>query len=225
MSEPSDKNPAPVEQPAEAELVEVVEATEADDDGPLSWRVRKLADQSIYGPVNTAMLKEWANSAQIAPEDMIDESDDNWRPAPDIDFLEMLWQVKLPGGELYGPTTVGTLREFINEGLVNEKTPAMHAKTHQSLPLAALFAAVDFEKRRASRRPPTEANKSTASLAVEMAKDQHIRQLEEDLRELRKEHDALIHKFRQLTLQLQEGAPRRPKIIRGTNSTPPPLPG
>ena len=31
--------------------------------------------------------------------------------------------------------------------------------------------------------------KSTASLAVEMAKDQRIRQLEEDLKELRKEHD------------------------------------
>jgi hypothetical protein len=225
MSEPSDEKSASVAQVDPASQLEPVDAVETGDDGPASWRVKKIADQSIYGPVDTEMLKEWANSAQIAPEDMIDESDDIWRPAPDIDFLEMLWQVKLPGGEVYGPTTVGTLREFINEGLVNEKTPATHAKTHQSLPLAALFAAVDFEQRRASRRRPTEANKSTASLAVEMAKDQHIRQLEEDLRELRKEHDALIHKFRQLTLQLQEGAPRRPKIIRGTNNTPPPLPG
>lgn len=225
MSEPSDEQPAPVAQPAETDMVEVIEEVETSDDSPMTWRVRKIADQSIYGPVNTGMLKEWANSAQIAPEDMIDESDDNWRPAPEIDFLEMMWQVKLPGGEVYGPTTVGTLREFINEGLVNEKTPATHAKTHQSLPLAALFAAVDFEKRRASRRPATEANKSTASLAVEMAKDQHIRQLEEDLRELRKEHDELIHKHRQLTLQVQEGAPRRPKIVRGPNNTPPPLPG
>ncbi len=86
---------------------------------------------------------------------MIDESDENWRPAPEIDFLEMLWLVKLPGGEIYGPTTVGTLREFINEGLVTEKTMATHAKTNQSLPLAALVAAVDFEKKRALRRPPT----------------------------------------------------------------------
>ena len=222
MSEPSDEKSAPDAQPAEAELVEVVDAVETTDDSPGNWRVRKIADQAIYGPVNTEMLKDWANSAQIAPEDMIDESDENWRSAPDVDFLEMMWQVKLPGGQVYGPTTVGTLREFINEGLVNEKTPATHAKTHQSLPLAALFAAVDFEKRRASRRRPTEANKSTASLAVEMAKDQHIRQLEEDLRELRKDHDALTHKYRQLTLQVQEGgAPRRPKIVRGPNHASP----
>lgn len=181
-------------------MSELVEGNEA----PMLWRVRKAPDNSIYGPVDTETLKEWANSAQIAPDDMVDESDENWRIAPEVDFLEMLWLVKMPGGDTYGPTTVGTLREFINEGLVTEKTLVTHGKTHQSLPLTALVAAVDFEKKRASRRPPTEVNKSTASLAVEMAKDQHIRQLEEDLRELRHEHETLTHKYRQLTLQMQE---------------------
>ncbi len=184
-------------------------------DESLVWRVRKAPDNAVYGPVDTQMLKEWANSAQIAPEDEVDESDDNWRPAPEIEFLEMLWTVKLPGGETYGPTTVGTLREFINEGLVTDKTHASHCKTHQSLPLAALVAAVDFEQKRAARRPK-EANKSTASLAVDRAKDQHIRQLEEDLKELRKDYDALTHRYRQLERQAQEGGvaevPKPPPI-------------
>ncbi len=171
---------------------------------PMLWRVKKGPDQAIYGPVDTETLKEWANSAQIAPDDTIDESDENWRSAPEIDFLEMLWMVKLESGESYGPTSVGTLREFIKERLVNDKTLASHAKTHQSLPLAALFAAVDFEKKRAERRPAKEANKSTVSIAVDMAKDQRIRQLEEDLKELRREYENLTHKYRQLTLQLQE---------------------
>jgi len=188
------------------------------EEAPMLWRVKKAPDSSIYGPVDTEMLKEWANSAQIAPEDMVDESDENWRIAPEIDFLEMLWMVKLPGGETYGPTTVGTLREFINEGLVNEKTLATHGKTHQSLPLAALVAAVDFEKKRAERRPLKEGNKSTASLAVEMAKDQHIRQLEEDLKELRREHETLTHKYRQLSLQMQESI--KPTIVRKSGNMP-----
>jgi ribosomal protein L19E len=188
------------------------------EETPMLWRVRKAPDNSIYGPVDTQMLKEWANSAQIAPEDMIDESDENWRVAPEIDFLEMMWLVKLPGGEVYGPTSVGTLREFINEGLVTEKTLATHGKTHQSLPLAALVAAVDFEQKRNERRPGKEGNKSTASLAVEMAKDQHIRQLEEDLKELRREHETLTHKYRQLTLQMQEGM--RPTIVRKSGQMP-----
>jgi hypothetical protein len=42
-----------------------------------------------------------------------------------------------------------------------------------------------------------------------MAKDQRIRQLEEDLRELRHEHEALTQKFRQLTFQLQEESKNR----------------
>ena len=201
-------------------MSEILDLEAEEPEAPMTWRVRKAADNSIYGPVDSEMLKEWANSAQIAPEDAVDESDDAWRPAPEVEFLEMLWLVKLPGGEIYGPTTVGTLREFIQEGLVTEKTPATHAKTHQSLPLAALVAAVDFEKKRALRRPPKERMKSTASLAVEMAKDQHIRQLEEDLKELRREHEILTHRYRQLTLQMQEStkpsikATIRPTIVR-----------
>jgi hypothetical protein len=194
-------------------MSELVEGEEVS----MPWRIKKAPDNSIYGPVDLETLKEWANSAQIAPEDMVDESDENWRVAPQIDFLEMLWLVKLPGGEPYGPTTVGTLREFINEGLVTEKTLATHGKTHQSLPLAALFAAVDFEKKRASKRPAKDVNKSTASLAVEMAKDQHIRQLEEDLRELRREHETLTHRYRQLTLQMQ--ASTQPTVNRKSGNT------
>ena len=81
-----------------------------------------------------------------------------------------------------------------------------------------MVAAVDFERKRAMRRPPSEVNKSTASLAVEMAKDQHIRQLEEDLNELRREHETLTHKYRQLTLQLQGSI--RPTVRKA--GTPPP---
>jgi len=180
------------------------ELSEVDSEAPMVWRVKKAPDDAIYGPVDSEMLREWANSAQIAPQDLVDESDEAWRPASEIEFLEMLWMVKLPGDEVYGPTTVGTLREFINEGLLTEKTLATHIKTNQSLPIAALFAALDFEKKRASKRPPKEAMKSTASLAVDMAKDQRIRQLEEDLKELRREHDSLVHRYRQLSLQLQE---------------------
>jgi ribosomal protein L19E len=181
------------------------EIVEIDSEAPMLWRVKKLPDNAIYGPVDANTLKEWANSAQISPHDQVDVSDENWKPAPEVDFLEMLWMVVLPDEEVYGPTTLGTLREFIHEGLISEKTHATHVKTKQSLPISALFAAVEFEKKRESRRPPRDSKKSTASIAVDMAKDQRIRQLEEDLRELRKEHEELTHRYRQLNLQVQGG--------------------
>jgi hypothetical protein len=179
------------------------EMPEIDSELPLVWRVKKVPDNAVYGPVDEATLKEWANSAQISPEDLIDLSDENWKPAPEIEFLEMLWMVKLPGDELYGPTSVGTLREFIQEGLITEKTAATNINSHQSLPIGALFAALDFEKKRALRSAAQDGMKNTASLAVDMAKDQRIRQLEEDLRSMRKELESLTHKYRQLTLELQ----------------------
>jgi hypothetical protein len=181
-----------------------------DSEAPMLWRVKKLPDNAIYGPVDEATLKEWAGSAQISPEDMIDFSDEEWRPATEVEFLEMLWMVKLPGEELYGPTSVGTLREFIHEGLISEKTIATNIKSDQSLPIGALFAAVEFEKKRAARRPSDDGRKSTASIAVDMAKDQRIRQLEEDLRTMRKDHEELTHKYRQLTLELQ--SPPKPRF-------------
>jgi hypothetical protein len=201
-----------------------VEAAQA----PLIWRVKKAPDGDIYGPVDEATLKEWAAAAQISPEDMIDLSDDDWRPAPEIVFLEMVWVVKLPGEELYGPTSVGTLREFIEEGLISDKSIATNVNTTQSLPVGALLAALDFEKKRSARRAEPNANKSTLKINLDRAKDQRIRQLEEDLRTVRKDHDALVHKYRQLSLELKGGmvpAPVAvPKIVSQPQNPPPSTP-
>ena len=169
-----------------------------------------MPDGSIYGPVDEATLKEWAGAAQISPEDLIDMSDENWAPAPQIEFLGMIWVVKLPGEEIYGPTSVGTLREFIAEGLLTDKNIATNVLTTQSLPIGALFAALDFDKKRAARRAAPDSNKSTLMINIDMAKDQRIRQLEEDLRTMRKEHEALVYRHRQLTLEMQAV----PKIVQ-----------
>jgi hypothetical protein len=179
-------------------------------EAPMVWRVKKMPDGDVYGPVDEATLKEWAGAAQISPEDLVDVSDENWRPAPEHDFLEMVWVIKLPGEELYGPTSVGTLREFIAENLISDKSIATNVISTQSLPVGALFAALDFEKKRAARRATPDRNKSTVMIAVDMAKDQRIRQLEEDLRNLRREHEALLHKHRQMQLEMQAV----PKIVQ-----------
>ncbi len=194
---------------------------EAAPEAPMIWRVKKLPDGDIYGPVDEATLKEWASAAQISPEDLIDLSDEDWRPAPEVVFLEMIWVVKLPGEELYGPTSVGTLREFIAEGLISEKSIATNVNTTQSLPVGALLAALDFEKKRAARRAAPEANKSTLKINLDMAKDQRIRQLEEDLRAIRKEHEALVHRYRQLALELQASTVVAvPKIVSQPKNAP-----
>jgi hypothetical protein len=214
MSEPlSETQHLDVTPPAAPEAAAETPAVEAEFDPTVIWRVKKLPDNSIYGPVDEATLKEWANAAQISPEDLVDSSDENWVPAPQIEALGMIWLVKLPGDEIYGPTSVGTLREFIAEGLITDKNIATNVNTTQSLPIGALLAALDFEQKRAARRASPDANKSTLMINIDMAKDQRIRQLEEDLRAMRKEHEGLLHKYRQITLELQSS----PKIVQPGN--------
>jgi hypothetical protein len=196
--------------PVPVAVPETAPVAEAELDPTMIWRVKKLPDGSIYGPVDEATLKEWAGAAQISPEDLIDTSDEKWVPAPQIEFLGMIWVVKLPGDEIYGPTSVGTLREFIAEGILTDKSIATNVMTTQSLPIGALLAALDFEHKRALRRTSPESNKSTLMINIDMAKDQRIRQLEEDLRTIRKEHETLVYKYRQLTLEMQAV----PKIVQ-----------
>lgn len=170
------------------------------------FRLKKGEDESIFGPVDAVTLKEWAESAQVAPIDLVDENDDHWRPAPGIEFLEMIYEVKFTDGTTYGPTTVGTLKELLKENIVTEDANVTHLGKKHSTPLGAIIAAADFEpkpRREIPVAPPVETNGSTlVHPAVEMAKDQRIRQLEEDLRILRKEHDELLQKYRKLNQEL-----------------------
>jgi hypothetical protein len=175
------------------------------------YRLRKSDGGEIYGPIDGATLKEWADSAQVAPGDQYDREDNNWQPVTDLEFLLMFYKVKLNDGTEYGPTTVGTLREFLNEGIVTEDTKVHHLQRHTSMPLAALLAQIDFKPRSGgdsteSPKPIAEDADSLALLsnhpAIELAKDQHIRQLEEDLRQVKRKYEELLQKYRQLNQEL-----------------------
>ena len=174
-----------------------------------NFRLRKADSEEIFGPIDGRTLKDWAEGAQVAPADEIDREDDTWLSVTELEFLEMVYKVKFLDGSEYGPTTVGTLREFLSEGLVNDDTKVRHVHKNTSMPLGAVLAAIDFKPRdrREPDAPPStdESLDDIASLpAVEMAKDQHIRQLEEDLRILKKKYDELLHKYRKLGQELVE---------------------
>lgn len=176
-----------------------------------NYRLRKADGGEVYGPIEGKTLKEWADSAQVAPGDEYDQGEGNWQPVTRLEFLDMIYKVKLSDGTDYGPTTVGTLREFLGEGIVTEETKVTNVRKNTQMPLAALLAAIDFKPR---DRDPGEEPKlddgiedldDLSSLpAVEMAKDQRIRQLEEDLKIIRKKHEELLQKYRKLNQELVE---------------------
>jgi hypothetical protein len=177
------------------------------------WRLRKGEDGTVFGPIDAATLKEWANAAQVAPIDEVDNGDDKWVAAPTVSFLEMVWEVRLTEAETYGPTTTGTLKEFLQDGLINDSTLVTHVNSKQHMAVGVLLAHPDMvapplpvgasrEIKSGAHLPDTSFSDTAKLNLVDLAKDQRIRQLEEDLRVLKKEHDDLLQKFRQLNQEL-----------------------
>ncbi|MEM1058071.1 MAG: hypothetical protein AAGK14_02385 [Verrucomicrobiota bacterium] len=228
---------------------------EAPAEGLSGYRLRKAEDESVYGPIEKDTLIEWAEGAQIAPNDEVDECDDKWRPVHEFAFLEMHYSFPLPDGSEYGPTTRGTVAEFVNEGLIQPEIEVIDKRSGGRLTCQKLLSQdrdappppprarekskkkgkksdgkgnpedvkassqklVDalerHQKQLAAREtgpmvsaPPPESEKKPEDGAkgVNLAKEQRIRQLEEDLRVLRKDHDELMQKYRRLNQQLIE---------------------
>ena len=77
------------------------------------WFLMKSEDESVFGPISTSQLEEWANSAQISPQDKISSDEKNWLKAPLVSFLKMDFLLETAPDQFYGPTTAGTIKEFL----------------------------------------------------------------------------------------------------------------
>ncbi len=90
----------------------------AEDD----WYLLKAADNNqAFGPIPLEQLRIWASSAKISPMDRVsNDGQRSWLKAPMVLQLQMDWLVEMPDNYLYGPTSVGTLQEFLAIGEIDE---------------------------------------------------------------------------------------------------------
>lgn len=91
-----------------------------------NWYLRKNADGEIFGPVSFEQIQEWAMSAQVHPQDAVSNDGRAWNKAPMLEDLHMDWLVEVPGQPLYGPTTAGTLLEFLSLGEISAETKILN---------------------------------------------------------------------------------------------------
>ena len=91
------------------------------------WFLRKHEDGSTFGPVQFDQITRWAAAAQIAPHDTLSSDGQTWVRAPMVPQLSMDWLVELTSEHYYGPTTLGTLREFIRLGEIDGETVVINS--------------------------------------------------------------------------------------------------
>ena len=88
----------------------------------------KAENNEVFGPVNFQQLNAWATSAQISPLDKVSTDQQTWFKAPMVPELGMDWLIELTSDQLYGPTTLGALQEFLNLGEINAETHLINAR-------------------------------------------------------------------------------------------------
>jgi len=104
------------------------------DQSPV-WLLKKHGSGNVHGPVSFEKLIEWANAAQINPQDSISDDGIIWKKAPMIEGLQMDWLIEVPGNPLYGPTSPGAVLEFLNMGEIDLSTTIVNCCTGESMTL------------------------------------------------------------------------------------------
>ena len=104
------------------------------DQSPV-WLLKKHGSGNVHGPVSFEKLIEWANAAQINPQDSISDDGSIWKKAPMIEGLQMDWLIEVPGNPLYGPTSPGAVLEFLNMGEIDLSTTIVNCCTGESMTL------------------------------------------------------------------------------------------
>ena len=168
------------------------------------WFLRKHEDGSIFGPVAFEQLARWAAAAQVAPHDSISTDQATWVKAPMLPELGMDWIVEVTSERLYGPTTLGAVREFLRIGEIDQDTwviNACDAGRRQIRDLSADLAALPEDSEAAMA---AEASAEPASTGIAIAMHDRIRELEQALSEERRALAELEEHYRELEKKYNE---------------------
>ena len=158
------------------------------------FRLQKVQTGRVLGPMDLDHLKALANQSLIAPDDLVQADEGPWQKAPELADLEMLWLVEPLDGPRYGPTTAGTVAEFLQTGQLGGSELVTHIRTKETYTVSEFLDEIKrrLDSKLKSRTIKLEENHdSPASLmeespAFDAALRLRIRQLEADLADAKK---------------------------------------
>ncbi|NCZ95568.1 MAG: hypothetical protein EBZ44_01420 [Verrucomicrobia bacterium] len=160
-----------------------------------AFRLQKVQTGRVLGPMDLDHLKALANQSLIAPDDLVQVDEGPWQKAPEVAELEMLWMVEPLDGPRYGPTTAGTIAEFLQSGQLGGSELVTQIRTKETYTVSEFLE--EIKRRRDNKlksrtikledhnndRP---ASVMAESPAFDAALRLRIRQLEADLAEAQK---------------------------------------
>ena len=171
-----------------------------------TWYLLKAEDGTIFGPVPFEQLYAWSAAAQISPLDKVSNDQVSWIKSPMVPELHMDWLVELTPEQLYGPTTLGAVQEFLNLGEVNAETTLINARDGST----TLVGSVEGLTIPPEEPEAAETAGAPMRTGIRATLQQRIRQLESTLLEERKALEALEERYSKLEAKYVEIVKQRP---------------
>jgi hypothetical protein len=106
-----------------------------DSDPRLTFQLRRLGQLESITGLLLEDLKTLANWAHLHPMDEISIDGRTWIKAYEFKELGMVWLVLKDGQVVYGPTSVGTLKEFFVQGEIDADQRLRHQTTGEEMTL------------------------------------------------------------------------------------------
>lgn len=167
----------------------------------------KAEDSEIFGPVKFEQLTAWAAAAQISPLDKISSDQQTWFKAPMVPELGMDWLIELTTEQLYGPTTMGAIQEFLNLGEVHPDTTLINARDGSSTLIKDIATLTIPAEEPAEDEAPSD---QPVRSGIRSSLQQRIRELEHTLFEERRASEALEERYSKLEAKYVEIVKQRP---------------
>ena len=165
----------------------------------------KAEDSEVFGPVDFKQVTAWATAAQISPLDKISSDQQTWFKAPMVPELAMDWLIELTTEQLYGPTTLGAIQEFLNLGEVHLDTVIINAKDGSSAQVQDIQGITA-----PTEEPDDEPSDGPVRTGIRASLQQRIRELEHTLFEERRSLDELQERYSKLEAKYVEIVKQRP---------------
>ena len=166
----------------------------------------KAENSEVFGPVDFEQLNTWATSAQISPLDKVSSDRQNWFKAPMVPELQMDWLIELTSEQLYGPTTLGAVQEFLNLSEITGETVLINARDGTS----AAVKEIEFLTIPVEEPEELDTTDQPVRTGIRASLQQRIRELESTLFEERRTLEALEEKYSKLEAKYVEIVKQRP---------------
>ncbi len=173
-----------------------------------NWFLHKHDDGSIFGPASEDQIQDWALAAKISPLDKVsNDGQSSWRRSPMFPELHMDWLVEVSEDYLYGPTTFGTVQEFLAAGEIDGETNVINCKEGSQARVKEMPVFSTRLRRTSAEKLVNEPSNSTQGL---LSDNEHILELEGKILDLRRALQQSELRYQQLRAKYTDETGHQP---------------